>query len=252
MANNETYTAPNGTTKTNTIRSAIKQNADNIELRVEKANVIASINASVETDGTSALKISADKVNIEGAAIFNSGRLSTTSLNDAYDSKGSASAAQTAAINTAAADATQKANDAQSAAEATAAADATQKANAAQSAAISAAATDAQEKADAAQSTAISTAATDATQKANAARDAAIETAATDATEKADAAKEEAIETAAADATEKADAAKDAAISAAAQNTTNQVNAVNKQEQLIYIQAVSGTLSIPDNKKPTT
>lgn len=214
MANNETYTAPDGTTKTNTIRSAIKQNADNIELRVEKANIIASINASVETDGTSAVKISADKVNIEGAAIFNSGRLSTTNLNDAYDSKGSASAAQTAAINTAAADATQKANDAQSAAEATASADATQKANAAQSAAISAAATDA-------------------AQKANAARDTAIETAAADATEKADAAKEEAI-------------------NAAAQNTTNQVNAVNKQEQLIYIQAVSGTLSISDNKKPTT
>ena len=214
VANNETYTAPDGTTKTNTIRSAIKQNADNIELRVEKANIIASINASVETDGTSAVKISADKVNIEGAAIFNSGRLSTTNLNDAYDSKGSASAAQTAAINTAAADATQKANDAQSAAEATASADATQKANAAQSAAISAAATDA-------------------AQKANAARDTAIETAAADATEKADAAKEEAI-------------------NAAAQNTTNQVNAVNKQEQLIYIQAVSGTLSISDNKKPTT
>lgn len=195
VANNETYTAPDGTTKTNTIRSAIKQNADNIDLRVEKANVIASINASVETDGTSTVKISADKVNIEGAAIFNSGRLSTTSLNDTYDSKGSASAAQIAAINTAAADATQKANDAQSAAEATASADATQKANAAQSAAISAAATDA---------------------------------------------------------TQKANAAKEEAISAAAQNTTNQVNAVNKQEQLIYIQAVSGTLSIPDNKKPTT
>lgn len=195
VANNETYTAPDGTTKTNTIRSAIKQNADNIDLRVEKANVIASINASVETDGTSAVKISADKVNIEGAAIFNSGRLSTTSLNNAYDSKGSASAAQTAAINAAAADATQKANDAQSAAEATASKDATQKANAAQSAAISAAATDA---------------------------------------------------------TEKANAARDAAISAAATDATNKVNAVNKQEQLIYIQAVSGTLSIPDNKKPTS
>ena len=195
VANNETYTAPDGTTKTNTIRSAIKQNADNIDLRVEKANVIASINASVETDGTSAVKISADKVNVEGAAIFNSGRLSTTNLDNAYDSKGSASAAQTAAINAAAADATQKANDAQSAAEATASADATQKANAAQSAAEA---------------------------------------------------------TAAADATSKANAARDAAISAAATDATNKVNAVNKQEQLIYIQAVSGTLSIPDNKKPTT
>ena len=154
MANNETYTAPDGTTKTNTIRSAIKQNADNIDLRVEKANVIASINASVETDGTSAVKIAADKVNIEGAAIFNSGRLSTTSLNNTYDSKGSASAAQTAAINVAAEDATQKANDAQSAAEATAAADATKKANAARDAAISAAATDATTKANAAEANA--------------------------------------------------------------------------------------------------
>lgn len=188
MANNETYTAPDGTTKTNTIRSAIKQNADNIDLRVEKANVIASINASIENDGTSAVKISADKVNIEGAAIFNSGRLSTTSLNNAYDAKGSASAAQTAAINAAAADATQKANDAQSAAEATASKDATQKANAAQSAAISAAATDATEKANAAQSAAEATAAADATEKANAARDAAISAAATDATTKANAA----------------------------------------------------------------
>ena len=154
VANNETYTAPDGTTKTNTIRSAIKQNADNIDLRVEKANVIASINASVETDGTSAVKIAADKVNIEGAAIFNSGRLSTTSLNNTYDSKGSASAAQTAAINVAAEDATQKANDAQSAAEATAAADATKKANAARDAAISAAATDATTKANAAEANA--------------------------------------------------------------------------------------------------
>ena len=135
MANNETYTAPDGTTKINSIRSAIKHNADEIDLRVEKAGVIAAINASVETDGTSAVTISANKVDIEGAAIFSgNGRLSQNSLNDAYDSKGSASAAQTAA----------------------------------------------------------------------------------------------------------------------AQDATNKVNAVNNQEQLIYIQAISGTLSIPNNKKPTT
>lgn len=86
VANNETYTAPDGTTKVNSIRSAIEQNADNINLRVEKAGVIAAINASVETDGISAVKISADKVNIEGAAIFNSGRLSQNSLNNTYAS----------------------------------------------------------------------------------------------------------------------------------------------------------------------
>lgn len=195
--------------------ASIKVNANNIESKVSKDGVISSINQSAET-----VKIQASKVEIDGTAVFSA---ISSDVDDAITDKGYATTTQaqgyattakTEAVNAAAADATQKANDAQSAAEATASADATQ--------------------------------------KANAARDAAIETAATDATEKADAAKEEAIETAAADATEKADAAKDAAISAAAQNTTNQVNAVNKQEQLIYIQAVSGTLSIPDNKKPTT
>ena len=71
VANNDTYTAPDGTTKTNTIQSAIKQNADNILLRVEKSGVIAAINASVEEQGGSAVKISADKVNITGTTIFN-------------------------------------------------------------------------------------------------------------------------------------------------------------------------------------
>lgn len=91
VANNATYTAPDGTTKTNTIQSAIKQNADNILLRVEKSGVIAAINASVEEQGGSAVKISADKVNIEGAAIFTgSGRLSQTSLDNTYDALGAA------------------------------------------------------------------------------------------------------------------------------------------------------------------
>ena len=98
VANNTTYTKPDGTTATNTINSAITQNAENIELKVSKDGVIASINASTESSGGSAVKISADKVNIEGAAIFASGgRLSEASLNSAYDAKGSASAAETAA-----------------------------------------------------------------------------------------------------------------------------------------------------------
>lgn len=90
VANNDTYTAPDGSTKTNTIKSAIKQNASDISLRVEKSGVIAAINASVEEQGGSAVRISADKVNIEGATIFTSGRLSSTSLDNAYDAKGSA------------------------------------------------------------------------------------------------------------------------------------------------------------------
>ena len=73
---------------------------DEIDARVEKNGVIAAINASVEEEGGSAVKIIADKVNIEGAAIFTSnGRLSKTSLDNAYDSKGAASTAETNAKN---------------------------------------------------------------------------------------------------------------------------------------------------------
>ena len=72
VSNEETYTKPDGTTGTNTIHSAIKQNADNINLKVDKNGVIAAINLSTETSGGSTAKISADKVNIEGAAIFSS------------------------------------------------------------------------------------------------------------------------------------------------------------------------------------
>ena len=89
VSNEETYTKPDGTTGTNTIHSAIKQNADNINLKVDKNGVIAAINLSTETDGGSSAKISADKVNIEGATIFTSGRLSSESLNNTYDPKGS-------------------------------------------------------------------------------------------------------------------------------------------------------------------
>ena len=71
VANNDTYTAPDGTTKTNTIKSAITQNANDISLRVEKSGVIAAINASVEEEGGSAVKINANKVNITGTTIFN-------------------------------------------------------------------------------------------------------------------------------------------------------------------------------------
>ncbi|CAH9419510.1 hypothetical protein SGL43_06565 [Streptomyces globisporus] len=85
-----------------------------------------------------------------------------TRANAAYDPAGSATAARTAAINTAAGDATTKANNAQAAAISTAAADATAKANAAQAAAISAASSDATTKAGNAQAAAVSAAATSA------------------------------------------------------------------------------------------
>ena len=140
-----------------------------------------------------------------------------------YDLQANRETAVTAAISTAAADATTKANAAQAAAEATAAADATTKANAARSAAEATAATDATTKANGAVATAAadattkanaaqSAAATDATTKANAAQAAAEAAAATDATGKANGA----VATAAADATSKANAAQAAAIAAAA------------------------------------
>lgn len=70
--------------------------ADGIRTEVGKkvgnTEVISRINQSAES-----VKIQADKVNIEGAAIFTgSGRLSTTSLNNAYDANGAA----TGAVNT--------------------------------------------------------------------------------------------------------------------------------------------------------
>ena len=90
------------------------------------------------------------------------------------------------------------------------------KANAAQAAAINAAATDATTKAAAAQAAAVTAAATDATTKANAAQAAATTAAATDATTKANAAQAAAVTAAATDATTKANAAQSAATSAAA------------------------------------
>lgn len=53
--------------------------------KVGNNEVISRINQSAE-----AIQIQANKVNIEGATIFSSGRLSQNSLNNAYDAKGSA------------------------------------------------------------------------------------------------------------------------------------------------------------------
>lgn len=83
-------------TRMSSAESSITQNANNINLKVSKDSVISEINQSSES-----ITISADKVNIEGATIFSSGRLSQTSLNNAYDAKGSAATAKTEAINSA-------------------------------------------------------------------------------------------------------------------------------------------------------
>jgi hypothetical protein len=67
----ETYVDPSGNRVTNHAASLIKQNADNILLRVEKNGVISSINQSSEQ-----IKINAAKVNIAGDALFTTGALS--------------------------------------------------------------------------------------------------------------------------------------------------------------------------------
>jgi len=71
------------------LSSSIRQNASDISFRVQKNDVINQINLS--TEGAT---ISATRVNIEGATIFTNGRLSENSLDNAYDSKGSASSAE--------------------------------------------------------------------------------------------------------------------------------------------------------------
>jgi hypothetical protein len=149
-----------------------------------------------------------------------------------FDSYGSASAAEAAAISAAATDASTKASNAQSAAITAAATDATTKVAAeaalrvsGDAASVSTAAADATSKANAAQAAAESTASADATSKANAAQSAAISAAATDATTKANAAQSAAISAAATDATTKANAAQAAAIASAATDATTKANA---------------------------
>lgn len=81
------------------INASVSAKADGAEttaalsLKANKATLTSEINASADT-----VKINADRVNIEGAAIFTSGRLSQTSLNNAYDSKGAAATAKAEAI----------------------------------------------------------------------------------------------------------------------------------------------------------
>lgn len=66
------------------IESSIKQTKDEIDLKVSKNNVIASINASVETTGNGTnqgvVKINADKVDIKGALKAFQGDIGTFSI----------------------------------------------------------------------------------------------------------------------------------------------------------------------------
>ena len=81
------------------INASVSAKADGQEttaalaLKANKATLTSEINASADT-----VRIDADRVNIEGATIFTSGRLSQTSLNSAYDSKGAAATAKAEAI----------------------------------------------------------------------------------------------------------------------------------------------------------
>lgn len=87
-------------TRMTTAETAIDQTANNVVIKATESDTTAAqggqhLIQSLINVAPSGVTISADKVNIEGAAIFSSGRLSQTSLNNAYDSKGSAAAVQT-------------------------------------------------------------------------------------------------------------------------------------------------------------
>ena len=92
-----TQTALNGVeSRVSTNESNISQNADNIALKVSSTdfngnNIISKINLNSTT-----ATIEAERVNIAGATIFTSGRLSENSLDNAYDANGSASAVNSA------------------------------------------------------------------------------------------------------------------------------------------------------------
>lgn len=79
-------------TKVETRFAELQVTADGITSEVSKKvgndEIISRINQSAE-----AVTINANKVNIEGAAIFSSGRLSQSSLDGAYDASGSATGA---------------------------------------------------------------------------------------------------------------------------------------------------------------
>ena len=85
-------------TQVNAAKAEIKVTTDNISSEVSKkvgnSEIISKINQSAES-----VQIQASKVNIEGATLFTNGRLSQSSLNNAYDAKGAAGSAETNAKN---------------------------------------------------------------------------------------------------------------------------------------------------------
>lgn len=91
-------TTAEGTIETQAGQIALKANANDVysktdanallEVKANKATLTSEINASADT-----VQIDANRVNIAGATIFTSGRLSETSLNNAYDVSGAATTA---------------------------------------------------------------------------------------------------------------------------------------------------------------
>lgn len=87
-------------TRMTTAETAIDQTANNVVIKATESDTTAAqggqhLIQSLINVAPSGVTISADKVNIEGATIFSSGRLSQTSLNNAYDTKGAAATVQT-------------------------------------------------------------------------------------------------------------------------------------------------------------
>ena len=85
VSGSESYIGPDGESHTNVMASMIRQNAADILLRVQKNGVIAAINASAEEEGGSSVKIRADKVQIDGRAIFSA---ISSDVDDAITDKG--------------------------------------------------------------------------------------------------------------------------------------------------------------------
>lgn len=80
------------------VSTAIEQLQDNVVISATETDTTATqggqhVIQSLINVAPSGVTIDADKVNIEGAAIFTSGRLSQTSLDSAYDANGAAAAA---------------------------------------------------------------------------------------------------------------------------------------------------------------
>lgn len=94
VAGNTTYTKPDGTTGTSTIGTTVQQTANNVLIKATENDTTAAqggqhLIQSLINVAPSGVTISADKVNIEGAAIFTgNGRLSQTSLDNAYEEHG--------------------------------------------------------------------------------------------------------------------------------------------------------------------